>query len=877
MKAFRLHYLLLFLISFLSVPVFGQYYNLYDDNFESNLGWTFENGANNNHFIIGECATNSFPSSGNAALYVAPMTGVGTDCSLGSQLSYAYKPSASGKDTIMAYQTINYTGCGENLVVTFDYRFAPNDANDVASIVYRLNTTSPWITLSALGVSNSWSGGSYALPTSLNSQNFQIGFRFSFDDNTVAGLPIAVDKFVVKGLDFVKPTITCPATYAAIYGDSSCSTVLFDLKGLVTVNDNCTPIANLSISQSPDIGEAISNNAVITFTVKDAASNQETCMMTIELIDTIKPIVNCNYSTTITTNNSSCDYTLPDLEDQIVTITDNCSTSSFVISQNPAIGTAITGAQNVTIFVEDEQGNIGTCIVKTIPTDTIDPTIVCPSDKTISNGTSCDFTLLDYTLEATVADNCNLLPTNQYPSAGDIVHAGTNIITLKVRDESGNNAECSFNIHVIETEVPVFTACPTNISTCDSLITFPNLTATDNCDYGIFKADNTGLNSGDIFPVGTTNLKYEARDSSGNIATCAFTVTVFPSPETPTFIESPVEVCNQTSATIAVVPLTSGTGQWTLPSGSTLTIANPTQESTTVSGLATGDNIVIWKTSTQHCGDTSSTLIIKNYALPSQASIANDTSYKCNPGTIILSSQLPLVGTGKWTCDNPTVTIVNSTNHNATINTLDGGWYTFYYTVSNGTCPSTSDSIKLFRMAAPEILNFPDDTTICEKVTLDLIGSAPYEGVNAAWYFEQGNGSFTDESNPSTQLTDYKLGTNVIIYSFSSPYCGVVNDTLVLTYNNCDGKEFVIPTLITPNQDGKNDMFVIDGLNIKYPDCKVTIINRWGSVVFESEGYSQPWEGTHKGKALPVGTYYYVIDLNNGSGELLRGPISIIR
>lgn len=877
MKTFRLHYLLLFMISFASVSAYGQYYNLYDDDFDSDLGWTFENGANNNHFILGTCAGNSFPSSVTQALYVAPMTGAGTDCSIGSQLSYAYKPTTSGKDTVLAYRSINYTGCGEDLVVTFDYKLATNDPNDMATIVYRLDASSPWQTVASLGASNTWLNGSYSLPTSLNQQDFEIGFRFIFDDNSVAGLPLAVDKFTVKGLDKIKPTINCPPSYAAIYGDSACSTVLLNLKGLVTVNDNCTSIANLSVFQNPDIGEKVFNNDVITFTVKDAAGNQETCLMTIELIDTIKPIVTCNFSTIITTNNSSCDYTLPDITDQIILIKDNCSSSNFNISQNPAIGTAVTGAKDVTILVKDEQGNVGTCIVKTIPTDTIKPTIICPSDKTINNGITCDFTLPDYTAEATVADNCILLPTNQDPGIGQIVNAGSHVITLKVRDESGNAAECSFNIQVIESEAPTFTACPADISTCDSLITFPSLTATDNCVYGIYKVDNTGLDAGDIFPVGITNLAYEARDSSGNVATCAFSVTVFAQPEVPTFIDNPVEVCNETTATIAVAPLTSGTGQWSIPAGSTLTIANPTQASTTASGLTTGDNAVIWTSSSQHCGDTSSTLIIKNYAAPSQAVIANDTSYKCSQGNIILSAKLPVVGVGKWTSDDSTVVISNASNHNATINLTEGGWYTFYYTTSNGTCPTTSDSIKLFRMAKPEILNFSSDTTVCEKTVLDLIGSDPYEGVTATWYFDQGIGAFSDETSSTTQLTDYKLGTNVILYSFSSPYCGVVNDTLILTYNNCDGKEFVIPTLITPNQDGKNDMFVIDGLNVKYPDCKVTIINRWGGVVFESKGYPLPWEGTHKGKPVPVGTYYYIIDLNDGSGELLRGPISVIR
>jgi gliding motility-associated-like protein len=197
--------------------------------------------------------------------------------------------------------------------------------------------------------------------------------------------------------------------------------------------------------------------------------------------------------------------------------------------------------------------------------------------------------------------------------------------------------------------------------------------------------------------------------------------------------------------------------------------------------------------------------------------------------------------------------------------------------VKNGVCPSSTDSLAVFKMPTPKIYNFPKDTSICNYADLTLTGSIPPANVSALWFFDQGKGTFSDEGQATTSLTNYQQGTNVIVYSFSYPNCGITNDTITLVYNMCDGSEFVFPTLITPNSDGKNDYFAIDGLNVKYPKCKVSIINRWGGVVFESEGYQYPWDGTHKGKPLPVGTYYYIIDLNDGSNNLLRGPISIIR
>ncbi len=66
------------------------------------------------------------------------------------------------------------------------------------------------------------------------------------------------------------------------------------------------------------------------------------------------------------------------------------------------------------------------------------------------------------------------------------------------------------------------------------------------------------------------------------------------------------------------------------------------------------------------------------------------------------------------------------------------------------------------------------------------------------------------------------------------------------------------PNAISPNGDGINDYWNIKNIN-RYPKCEVEIFDRYGQRVFASTGYSKPWDGTLKGKPLPVGTYYYVI------------------
>lgn len=84
-----------------------------------------------------------------------------------------------------------------------------------------------------------------------------------------------------------------------------------------------------------------------------------------------------------------------------------------------------------------------------------------------------------------------------------------------------------------------------------------------------------------------------------------------------------------------------------------------------------------------------------------------------------------------------------------------------------------------------------------------------------------------------------------------------------------------IPNTFTPNGDGVNDTWKINAL-LGYPGCNVFIYNRWGQPVYKSVGYNIPWDGTLNGKNLPVGTYYYVIDLKNNTPPV-SGFVTIIR
>ena len=101
------------------------------------------------------------------------------------------------------------------------------------------------------------------------------------------------------------------------------------------------------------------------------------------------------------------------------------------------------------------------------------------------------------------------------------------------------------------------------------------------------------------------------------------------------------------------------------------------------------------------------------------------------------------------------------------------------------------------------------------------------------------------------------------------------SDTLQVILNPYTSSGLIIYNAFSPNADGVNDTWTIGNISM-YPDCIVTIMNTWGNKVFTSDGYPEPWDGTYNDKELPAGTYYYIIDLGDGS-DPLSGPVSIVR
>lgn len=125
--------------------------------------------------------------------------------------------------------------------------------------------------------------------------------------------------------------------------------------------------------------------------------------------------------------------------------------------------------------------------------------------------------------------------------------------------------------------------------------------------------------------------------------------------------------------------------------------------------------------------------------------------------------------------------------------------------------------------------------------------------------------------NNCSTVTNLAAGSySVTVYLFSG---NVKKDSTTVNHIVIDDSnapcQIVVYNGVTPNGDGANDFFYIENIE-QFPGNKVYIYNRWGLKIDEISNYNNQdnhWKGTlkHDGAVVPSGTYFYVIDLNNGT------------
>jgi gliding motility-associated-like protein len=260
-------------------------------------------------------------------------------------------------------------------------------------------------------------------------------------------------------------------------------------------------------------------------------------------------------------------------------------------------------------------------------------------------------------------------------------------------------------------------------------------------------------------------------------------------------------------------------------------------------------------------GVTSRVLSVAAAPVPSAPQASNQS--RCGSGKVTLSARGAGNGDYRWYTSasggNPISGEVNNTFTTPNINQTT----TYYVSAVSGNCESGRVSVQAIVQPLP-LADAGEDITIRLGDKIQLLGSG---GVKYSWSPAQGLSDLS-VANPVAQpavTTTYRLTVT------SAEGCTSTDEITIKVQ-----QDVLIPNTFTPNNDGTNDVWVIKNIE-DYPGCKIEIFNRWGNKVYDSAGYSQPWNGTaNNGQELPVTTYFYTIDLKDGRKPLV-GSISIIR
>lgn len=248
----------------------------------------------------------------------------------------------------------------------------------------------------------------------------------------------------------------------------------------------------------------------------------------------------------------------------------------------------------------------------------------------------------------------------------------------------------------------------------------------------------------------------------------------------------------------------------------------------------------------------------------------NDPSYGNELQAVVIEAGTP--------CNESTYSAVSNCVNNSstdfTLNATNLSPNTTYYILVDGslngngvTNPSECHfNITTSGPAVDYNIDAGKDISIETGESTVLTGNAP-DG------FEWKPPNYLSNTNTLDPVSTPEETTTYYLSLTTADGCTYQDDVVVTVF-----EPITVPNTITINDDGINDTWEIGRID-NYPGAEVVVFDRWGQQVFKAIGYtnSRRWNGTHKGKKLPSGTYFYSIDLKSGSKKnIYTGSITLI-
>ena len=316
-------------------------------------------------------------------------------------------------------------------------------------------------------------------------------------------------------------------------------------------------------------------------------------------------------------------------------------------------------------------------------------------------------------------------------------------------------------------------------------------------------------------------------------------------------------LCNgETSTPLQAVTPSTGTGRWSVVSGSGLSFSNVNDPQATLSGLA-GSATLRWTVSTSAACFKVDEVTITSSPLPT---VTPTTASLCAGESVQLGVSggstfvwSPSAGLNSTSISNPMASPTTTT--------------TYSVSVGRSNCPDRTLQVVVTVNPSPTISVVPNTASLTagESVQLLAQGATTY-----TWTSSGGldNSSISNPvASPPTSTTYTVTGTN--------DFNCTATATVAITVD--DAYEIFVPDMFSPNEDQSNDVLFVNTRGVEHFQFKV--YDRTGKEIFAANDSSQGWDGTYNGTLQRMDTYVYFISATSYSGKQItkKGSLKLIR
>ena len=270
---------------------------------------------------------------------------------------------------------------------------------------------------------------------------------------------------------------------------------------------------------------------------------------------------------------------------------------------------------------------------------------------------------------------------------------------------------------------------------------------------------------------------------SGTCTSTANVTIIIAAGPTPSVAGPNQNLCLATTATLAANTPAIGTGAWAFVSGpNTPTITDPLLPATTVTGLIPGVYIFSWTVSFSNCTPSTSNVQITVSDNPSLSAAGIDQLICATTTTI--TGNVPVIGTGQWLyVSGPAGSVItNPLSAATTVTNLGPGTYNFRWSITNGACPPSNDTVQIVVGAPATVANAGPDQNLCAATNTAFAGNTAVVGTGV-WTYVSGPAGYTitTPASPVSTLTGLVTGTYIFSWTITNSVCPPTTDNVQIT------------------------------------------------------------------------------------------------